>query len=77
MLKPKKKLAKENQGGIAPSNQQRDILKRIFKWFGLNDIDKSNGYSAILLCNGIAGTGKTTVIAKLLFKILQEQTTLM
>ena len=69
-VETEEKLAKENQGGIAPSNQQRDILKRIFKWFGLNDIDKSNGYSAILLCNGIAGTGKTTVIAKLLFKIL-------
>jgi uncharacterized protein YeaO (DUF488 family) len=71
-VETEEKLAKENQGGIAPSNQQRDVIKRIFKWFGLNDVDKANGYSSILLCNGIAGTGKTTVIAKLLFKILSR-----
>lgn len=57
---------------IAPSKQQRNTIKKIFKWFGNNEYNPSNGFSSILMVNGIAGTGKTTVLSKILFKILSK-----
>lgn len=57
---------------IGPSQQQRSTIKRMYKWLGDFSSTKNSGFSDMIITNGIAGTGKTMVVAKMLFKILAK-----
>lgn len=59
---------------IGPSQQQRSTIKRIYKWLGDFSDTKNSGFSDMLIANGIAGTGKTMIVAKMLFKLLAKTT---
>lgn len=57
---------------LAPSKQQRRIIKSVLTWLFTDKYNELNGFSGSKLINGLAGTGKTTVVASTIFKILNK-----
>lgn len=61
-------LAEKGDTEIAPSRQQRISIFELIRWFKSKNRTKT-GLGAVAYLRGLAGTGKTTVVAKLFLKL--------